>query len=264
MKQIYVCTDTITGLYSALHDAWKENRDGDAGVEIRGHVQHQLFCEYQAVEETSQKAFRLERMIKRYLGYNACWDIYHALLSDNPQKGNAVFHAMQESRKLKDSRRIMEHLGNEDVANVFAMSRSVANEAHVYEEFIRFRELKNGILFSEISPKAQVLTCIGDHFSDRFPLENWLIFDKTHQVSLVHRKQSRWELVWGELPDGEAVEELSDDERDYEELWRCFFESVSVKERENPRCQRGHLPLRYRDNMPEFQEKGCLTGKIRL
>lgn len=47
-----------------------------------------------------------------------------------------------------------------------------------YEEFIRFRELENGILFSEITPKAQILTCVADHFEDRFPLENWIIYDK--------------------------------------------------------------------------------------
>lgn len=39
MKQIYICEDTITGIYSALHDAWKECRDTQAGVELRGRTQ---------------------------------------------------------------------------------------------------------------------------------------------------------------------------------------------------------------------------------
>ena len=66
----------------------------------------------------------------------------------------------------------MEHLGCPAVADVFSMSRSVSNEAHRYEEFIRFRELENGILFSEITPKAQILTCVADHFEDRFQLDH--------------------------------------------------------------------------------------------
>ena len=33
MKQIYICEDTITGIYSALHDAWKECRDTQAAEE---------------------------------------------------------------------------------------------------------------------------------------------------------------------------------------------------------------------------------------
>ena len=253
MRQIYICSDTITGLYSAIHDAWKECRNAEAGIEVKGKTQQQLFCEYRTVEESREKALRLERMIKQHLGYDAYWNIYHALLSGDGEKGTAVFRAMQESRKIRDSRRIMEHLGNPDVAKVFAMSRSVSNEAHMYEEFIRFRELKNGILFSEITPKSQVLTCIADHFANRFPLENWMIYDKTHKVFLVHRKKEAWGMVWGETLDEKAAGEISANEEKYEQLWKGFFESISIRERENPRCQRNHLPLRYRGNMTEFQ-----------
>lgn len=252
MKQVYICTDTITGLYSALHDAWKESRDKDAGVETKGKVQQQLFCEYHTVAESGQKAGRLERMIKRYLGYSTYWDVYHALLSEEEDKGTAVFRMMQESRNIRDSHKIMDHLGNPDVAKVFAMSRSVSNEAHMYQEFIRFRELENGILFSEITPKAQILTCVADHFADRFPLENWVIYDKSHQTFLVHKARESWGLVWGENLNAEAVENVSEKEKEYQRLFKGFFESVSISERENPKCQQNHLPLRYREGMPEW------------
>ncbi len=252
MKQIYICTDTITGLYSALHDAWKECRDAEAGIEIKGKTQQALFCEYRTVAECEEKAFKLERMIKRYLGYDAYWNIYHALLCSDEGKGTAVFRTLQESRRVRDSHKIMDHLGNPDVAKVFAMSRSVSNEAHMYEEFIRFRELKNGILFSEITPKSQVLTCIADHFSDRFPLENWMVYDKTHQTFLVHRAGESWGLVWGESLNEKTAREVSENEMEYERIWKGFFESISIKERENPKCQRNHLPLRYREGMPDF------------
>ena len=256
MREIYICTDTLTGLCSALHDAWLENRNGEAGIGLRGRIQQQLFCQYKTVVETEDKARRLQRMVKRYLGYNAYWDIYYALLSDDQEKGTEVFRVMQEARNIQDSRKIMDHLGNPDVAKVFAMSRSVSNEAHMYEEFIRFRELENGVLFSEITPKSQVLTCIGDHFSDRFPLENWAIYDKTHEVFLIHKKQEKWSLVWGKSLDPEAAAAVSQGETDYACLWKEFFEAVSIKERENPKCQQSHLPLRFRGNMTEFSCEG--------
>ena len=261
MKQIYICEDTITGIYSALHDAWKECRDTQAGVELRGRTQRQLFCEYRIVEETEEKALRLERMIKHHLGYNAYWEIYHALLSTDDRKGTVVFEVLQEARKIRQSEKIMEHLGCPAVADVFSMSRSVSNEAHRYEEFIRFRELENGILFSEITPKAQILTCVADHFEDRFPLENWIIYDKTHKVCLVHGVRKRWRLVWGELFNERAAENISEEERKYEFLWKRFFHSVSIKERENPKCQQAHLPFRYRGEMTEFS---CAEDKIGL
>ena len=254
MKQVYICNDTITGIFSALYDAWKESRDKEAGIELRGKMQQQFFCEYKVVEERGEKAFQLERMVKRHLGYNAYRDIYHALLSDDERKGDAVFRTMQEARRIEDSRRIMEHLSNPDVAKVFQLSRSVSNEAHLYREFIRFRELDSGILFSEISPKAQILTCIAEHFSDRFPLENWMVYDKTHQVILVHQARGQWGLVWGKGPDKEATERLSDKEQEYETLWKDFFDSIAIRERKNSCLQKTHLPLRYREGMPEFSD----------
>lgn len=252
MRQIYICSDTFTGLCSALHDAWTENRNGEAGIELRGKTQQHLFCQYKTVVETEQKSQRFQRMLKRYLGYSSYREICHALLSDDAEKGTEVFCAVQAARMLPDSRKIMNHLGNPHVAKVFAMSRRVSNEAHMYEEFIRFRELKNGILFSEISPKTQILICIGDHFANRFPLESWLIYDKTHEVFLIHKPGEDWVLIHGEKINSAAIFDLSAGERDYEELWKGYFESAAIQERNNLSCQRNHLPYRFREHMTEF------------
>ena len=159
---------------------------------------------------------------------------------------------MQQARKLEDSTRIMEHLGNPDVARVFELSRRVSNEAHAYKEFIRFRELENRVLFSEITPKSQVLTCIAGHFADRFPLENWMIYDKTHETFLIHVERRPWKLVRGEMLNMDAASRVTEEQRKYEELWRGFFNSIAIKERENPRLQQTHLPKRYRREMTEF------------
>ncbi|MCU6747616.1 MULTISPECIES: TIGR03915 family putative DNA repair protein [Lachnospiraceae] len=254
MMTVYLCQDTITGIYSALYDAWLEKRAGEAKIALHGNMEPELFCEYSEVEEKQKKAKAIESLIRKYLGENAYEDIYRALLADDPEKANAVFMTMQEARRIKDSRRIMEHLDHPAVAKVFALSRRVANEAHYFIEFVRFRELKNGILFSEIAPKSQVLTCIGDHFANRFPLENFLIYDKTHRVFLLHEARKHWYLVWGKNLDEESICEISEQETEYEKLWKCFFHTIAVEERKNPVCQRSHLPLRFRTDMLEFDK----------
>ena len=35
-------------------------------------------------------------------------------------------------------------------------------------------------------------------------------------------------------------------------LWKRFYETVAIRERENPRCQNTFLPKRYRGTMTEF------------
>ena len=264
MKQIYICHDTITGLYSALYDAWKESRDREAGIELRGKTQQRLFCEYTVVDECEKKAVSVERMIKHNLGYNTYWDFYHALLSDDPSKGEAVFKTMQAARTIPDSTRIMEHLSDPNAAKVFELSRRVSNEAHTYKEFIRFRELENGVLFSEISPKSQVLTCIAGHFADRFPLENWVIWDKTHHAFLVHKARQNWGIVWGEELNRGGVEKISRNEAEYEKLWQGFFESISIKERENPHLQRTNLRCVIGGKCRNFIKNSCIKQQMRL
>lgn len=59
MKQVYICYDTITGIFSAIHDAWKESRDGEAGIALRGCMTPQLFCEYRETEESEKSQLQL-------------------------------------------------------------------------------------------------------------------------------------------------------------------------------------------------------------
>lgn len=255
MQRIYVCHDHITGLYSAIYDAWKERRaTGDAGIAFIGSVEQKFFCEYVECEEKEEKAIAVEKLIKTHLGMDAYWKLYHAALSGDPAKGDAILGTMFAARTLTDSTKIMEHITNPSVEKVFSLSRKVANEAHYFKEFLRFRELEGGILYAKIEPKSQILTCIAPHFADRLPLENWMIYDATHEMFVVHEARKNWILVSGESADMEQLDRLSEEEKRIQELWKGFFESISIKERESYERQRGHLPIWYRKNMVEFQK----------
>lgn len=254
-KRMFICNDNATGIFSAIYDAWEDGRRGNqVGITLRGQLNQELFCEYFEVEETQKKAAAVERMIKKNLGFDVYWDIYHAILANDSGKADAVLKTMLAARTIPDSRRIMTHLSHPMVEKVFELSRSVGNEAHLFTGFIRFCELENGVLFSEITPKAQVLTCIADHFADRFPLENWMIYDKTHKMFLVHEAKKQWVLVTGEKLDDEMTKKLSKEELEYERLWRAFCRTISIENRQNISLQTSNLPHHYRINMVEFDK----------
>ncbi len=256
MKKVYICNDSITGIFSAVYDAWKTRlQEEELGIALKGIIDQELFCEYIEVEESQKKAIAVENLIQKHLGSEAYWNIYHAVLANDSEKGNAILGTMLESRKLPNSRRIMEHLSNPQVQKLFELSRKVSNEAHFYHEIVRFSELQNGILFSEIEPRNQILSCLGDHFSNRFALENWMIYDKTHQMFLIHEKSKRWILAQDMELNTDMVSRLSSTETLYVKLWRGFFESISIQERENYKGQRQHLPIHYRTHVVEFQKE---------
>ena len=254
MKRVYVCHDHITGLFSAVYDAWKERRESkDAGIAFRGFVEQQFFCEYVETVETEEKALAVERLIQKHLGMDAYWKLYHAALAKDRIKGDAILGTMFAAREIADSHKIMEYLTNPSVEKVFELSRKVANEAHYFKEFLRFRELENGILFAKIDPKSQVLTCIAPHFADRLPIENWMVYDRTHEMFVVHEARKNWVLVSGLTVDVGKLERFSEEEIQMQKLWKGFCKSISIDERRSYERQRQHLPLWFRGNMVEFE-----------
>lgn len=263
MRIIYVCEDSLTGIFSGIYEVWKRKMTAEeAGLEVGDSFERRLFCEYIFCKAEERKALAVIRMIQKNLGADVYEKISYALLSADRRKADMVFRAMFEAKKLSRKDRLMEHLGNEAVRAVFGMYRQVANEAHHYKGFVRFRELKNKTLFAKIEPKHAVLPCIAEHFADRFPQENWVIYDKTHEVFLIHEKGKRYYFLQQYMcmkgdsgSDQNIAGGFSEEEMDYEALWKEFVQSISVAERENRALQNQNLPLRFRTNLVEFSKE---------
>lgn len=263
MRIIYVCEDSLTGIFSGIYEVWKRKMTAEeAGLEVGDSFERRLFCEYIFCKAEERKALAVIRMIQKNLGADVYEKISYALLSADRRKAEMVFRAMLEAKKLSRKDRLMEHLGNEAVRAVFGMYRQVANEAHHYKGFVRFRELKNKTLFAKIEPKHAVLPCIAEHFADRFPQENWIIYDKTHEVFLIHEKGKRYYFLQqymcmkGDSGSAQNIAGVfSEEEMDYEALWKGFVQSISVAERENRALQNQNLPLRFRTNLVEFSKE---------
>lgn len=257
MKTVYVCSDTITGIFSGIYDAWRAGKkEEECSIAFHGQVEAELFCDYTEVEETGHKAEAVERLIKRHLGRLAYWDIYHAALSADSEKGDAILGTMLAAKTIPDSTKIMEHLSHPKVEKVFELSRRVGGEAHALKGFLRFQELENGVLYSGITPKSQVLTCLAPHFADRLPMENWMIHDKVHNMFVVHEAGKKWVLLWDEQFQMDDKLKLSEKEKEYAKLWKGFCRTIAIESRENPGCQLQHLPLRFRPDMVEFEDAG--------
>lgn len=263
MRIIYVCEDSLTGIFSGIYEVWKRKMTAEeAGLEVGDSFERRLFCEYIFCKAEERKALAVIRMIQKNLGADVYEKISYALLSADRRKAEMVFRAMLEAKKLSRKDRLMGHLGNEAVRAVFGMYRQVANEAHHYKGFVRFRELKNKTLFAKIEPKHAVLPCIAEHFADRFPQENWVIYDKTHEVFLIHEKGKRYYFLQQYMcmkGDSGSAQNItggfSEEEMDYEALWKEFVQSISVAERENRALQNQNLPLRFRTNLVEFSKE---------
>nr|WP_317283846.1 TIGR03915 family putative DNA repair protein [uncultured Sellimonas sp.] len=255
MKRRFLCTDTMTGILSAVYDAWKTDRaDEEAGICLWGSVQHEMFCEYYEVEENEHKADAVRKMIRKNLGADVYGDISYALLANDTEKGTAILRTMMAARNIPDGHKIMENLSHPEVRKVFQLSRSVGREAHAWKEFLRFRELNRGILYAKITPKHDILLAIAGHFANRFPLEDFVIYDENHCVYMIHPKKKAWILMKDEEKQWKLPKEFSKEENEWETLWEGFRKSISISERKNKKLQRQNMPVHYRKDMPEYQK----------
>lgn len=125
--------------------------------------------------------------------------------------------------------------------------RHMNGELEKLRGFVRFSDY-NGVWGGEIEPKNRVLPLLAPHFCSRMADQAFFLYDRTHHELLLYaRGQRRIVPV-----DGLQLELPGQQELQYRALWKQFFESVSIQERRNPRCQNGFLPKRYRSVMTEF------------
>ena len=252
MKRMYIGEGTMTGIFSAIYDAWLfDRKEGETGVCIRGEYETELFCEYCVSSESLKKAEAVRRLIRKHMGDPVYQHFCQVLLSVDPKRADLVFRVMQTARTLKKPYLVLEYLGHPAVKRVFDLSRRVGNEKHFFIEILRFQELKNGVLYAEIEPENRITESIADHFADRFPMENWVIHDKTYKIFVLHECGKHWKVLKGDI-DLEKTDLLSGAEERYSGLFAQFYETISIKERKNLKLQRTNLPLKYRKNMTEF------------
>ncbi len=145
--------------------------------------------------------------------------------------------------------RIFNNLTEETVHILNKAVKHLYHETHLLTGFVRFSDCA-GTLVSVIEPKNNVLPLLSGHFCDRYPEERFLIYDKTHRLALVYQPYQAEFLE----ADGFLPPEPDAREENFRNLWKKFHETIAIEGRYNPKCQRTHLPIRYRDYMTEFQQ----------
>ena len=190
-------------------------------------------------------AARVTKGLSEKAGARAEAMVRFAFLTILPDKELRILTYIRKA--MKTGPRIRRMIADDAVYPLYRAVAHMREEAHLFTGFLRFSEA-DGILYAVINPKNQILPLIADHFADRFPRETFLIFDETHGEAMLCRN-GEYSLISG----GSFVPPPpSRTERETRALWSRFFETLSISERENPLCQRTHLPLRYRTYMTEF------------
>ena len=246
---VYLCEDTIDGIFSAIYRAW-ENGTSHTDVRVECDASCRLFEEYIRSTTDIVLAQKVRQSIINKLSDEVYSYVYQAALSCESDKASSIYRFLQKA--FRTGPNILNYLQDCDVMRVFELSRFVGREAHKYLGFVRFEELENGILAGCINPRSNVVPILAEHFADRLHNENWLILDTTRELAAVHTAGKGYMLHLGITEAALKTLSLSPEENDFKQLWNRFFDTIAIKERVNPELQRTMMPLRYRTYMGEL------------
>jgi len=142
---------------------------------------------------------------------------------------------------------VLNMLADDTVRAITDIARTVSRESGYYLEFLRFSDY-NGSLVAIIEPKSFVLPLIINHYRDRFPSEQFLIYDETHKYALVYQngKSCIFPLDHLELPVACEKEEK------YRALWKQFYNTIAIEGRINHKLRISNMPKRYWKHLTEF------------
>lgn len=256
-NRIYVCSDSIEGIFSAIYDIYNDvgahKTTHDNCKIITGEIGNfELFSEYVDVPTDKDKALKVTRTICDHFGFQAYEFFLYAAACNDDNKATAIYKSIVTGFRTKAGFKLINMWTDHNVATVLELSRKARNEFGSWREFLQFHELNNGVLFSRIGPTCDILMFLATHFENRFPNENFMIYDDIRDKYLIHEKQKKCVLVIGDgkNPDEESL--YSDSDRMYDDLFKVFTSTIAIKERQNLKLQQQLMPLRIQKYKIEF------------
>ena len=140
--------------------------------------------------------------------------------------------------------------GDPEILAIRKAARRVMQEAMRMLQFVRFQLTKDNIYFSGIRPRYDVLPMTIQHFQDRFADQQWIVYDMKRDYGFFYNLKTVEEITLDEkafnIQDGTVPSSvLQEGEANYQNLWKDYCKSITIKERLNLKLQKQHMPKRY-------------------
>lgn len=189
--------------------------------------------------------------IKNILNSKILGYAYYVLLSNEEDKEILIYYFLKYALIYDD--KVIFYRKIESINNVIKISYRVGQEAHKLKGFLRFKKMKNNFYYAKIEPTNNVICLLAKHFKNRLSNEYWIINDSKRNIYALYDKKK---IIY--ITDEDVVKlnlEYSDNEYFFEDLWKTFFKSIAIKERENKKCQMNFMPKKYWNNMIEMEDE---------
>lgn len=255
---IFIYDKTFEGLLAVVFDAFTLKRFPEALygpddiLPLTAEGAH-------AVRTEPEKGRRVFAALEKKLSRESLRSMLHTWLSE--VEGSEMSLCRYICKALRAEKSIENDMADPDVWEVVRLRRKVGKEVERFLGFVRFQKSRDGVYFSAIAPKYNVIPLISGNFAERFHDQRWIIYDLTRHYGIMFKPGGSSDsasacasgggfqevfLDERRLEDGFLRrEDLAPDELLLEELWRGYHAAATIRERSNPRLQRNFMPKRF-------------------
>ena len=237
VNNVYLYDGSFLNLLSIIKVLLKENIIPQ-NIKIQGYEENLFSSNINLEIEDDEKIIP---NIIHNLGSRIFNGIYYIYLSNNDDKELLIYYFLLYSIKYKDKVFVLRKI--EEVNKGLKVIKYVGNENHKMKGFLRFKELKNNVLYAEFAPTNNVLPLLVNHFKKRLKNERWLIHDQKRNIWAYYDLKEVY--FWDGLDINIKIDNISDDEEKMVHLWQTFYDTIGIKERKNDRCRQNFMPKKY-------------------
>ena len=237
--KMFVIEKSVDGILSALYVSFTEKLIPDLVVD---NMTYQPQIDYLPIEiETNlEHANRVKTALFKYGGNDIIAHIKVCLLSCEKDALLVAFnyaHFMLEKRQD-----VSNMLAEKKVSSFSFLVQKVLHERHIMLGFLRFKESANGVLYAQCAPDNDIVELLAPHFLRRLSSTPFIIHDgKRNKIAISNGRTIKVQFT--DLP---ANFSPSQNEENFNLLWKKYFRAINIKERKNTRQQDAYFPRRYR------------------
>lgn len=245
-NNIYFIYDgTFEGILCCVFDAYIRK---EFPLQVYDCEKPLLFADIHRVITDTEKSERILQGLQKRLSKYAVEMLFSCFLAEQEEVNNALFRYM--CKAFRSEKSIEMNFADDDVLFLSKIYKKVKNEAERMRQFVRFQKTADGMYFAYFEPIYNVLPCVSEFFEERFADQQWIIYDAKRKYALfydLHKTETVSFVNLNVNPDtGDLADELkSTDQNDFEQMWREYLQSVTIRQRINPKLQRQHMPKRF-------------------
>ena len=238
-SRIYYTYDgSFDGLLSVIYTA-VYSRIIPAGISPEHDLQFSFDCRYINVETDRKKAERVYHAILEKIGSLGCRRLYYVFLSNREEKDIIIYKYMMLG--FKNGKITNSAIADDTVCEAVKIAENVSCETEKFRQFTRFSICENGVQYAKIVPNNNILPVLMPFFVKRLGKIPFVLQDFSHNICSVYDTKE-WYITSSE---GLNPLNASISDREFGAMWKVFFDTIAIKERENPKFQKKMMPSRY-------------------